>query len=418
MRAAAGRRPPDVGRCSARVLAHRRGRPRRRARRRARRLDPAQLRPLAVRGRAPGRRAHPRRWHRRFLRARSRRLRRPSAPVGRVTGLPSGHAHPPDRPPRHRAPGDARRHGRGVVPPARRRRQRGRRHRHARARRRWAPTSWSSEIAAVRELTDEAVRRRPAHRRCPARSRRGIQAVIDGGAADLRRRPRRAPRRRSTCCHRKQRARRSACAARSATPSARWRAAATSSSPRAPRPAATPGTVATMALVPQVVDAVGDRVPVVAAGGLFDGRGLAAALALGADGVWIGTRFIATPEARAVAGYKETLLRTAEDGTVDQPGLHRQDLPGRAQRLDPALRGAPRRAAAVPAAGRAVGARPAPTTSARPTATERRRAPGVLARRSGRRRHRRAGSRPATSSAHGRRGRSASTDRRGRGRTS
>jgi enoyl-[acyl-carrier protein] reductase II len=76
------------------------------------------------------------------------------------------------------------------------------------------------------------------------------------------------------------------------------------------------GTVATIALVPQVVDAVGDRVPVVAAGGLFDGRGLAAALTLGADGVWVGTRFIATPEARAVNGYKETLLATAEDGTV------------------------------------------------------------------------------------------------------
>ena len=76
------------------------------------------------------------------------------------------------------------------------------------------------------------------------------------------------------------------------------------------------GTVATLALVPQVVDAVGDAVPVVAAGGLFDGRGLAASLALGADGVWIGTRFIATPEARAVAGYKEAMLATAEDGTV------------------------------------------------------------------------------------------------------
>jgi len=76
------------------------------------------------------------------------------------------------------------------------------------------------------------------------------------------------------------------------------------------------GQVATMALVPQVVDAVGDRVPVVAAGGLFDGRGLAAALTLGADGVWIGTRFIATPEARAVTGYKEALLDLAEDGTV------------------------------------------------------------------------------------------------------
>jgi enoyl-[acyl-carrier protein] reductase II len=76
------------------------------------------------------------------------------------------------------------------------------------------------------------------------------------------------------------------------------------------------GTVATMALVPQVVDAVGTDVPVVAAGGLFDGRGLAAALALGADGVWIGTRFIATPEARAVAGYKDLLVERAEDETV------------------------------------------------------------------------------------------------------
>ncbi len=76
------------------------------------------------------------------------------------------------------------------------------------------------------------------------------------------------------------------------------------------------GQVATMALVPQVVDAVGDRVPVVAAGGLFDGRGLAASLALGADGVWVGTRFIATPEARAVPGYKDVLIGLAEDGTV------------------------------------------------------------------------------------------------------
>ena len=76
------------------------------------------------------------------------------------------------------------------------------------------------------------------------------------------------------------------------------------------------GQVATMALVPQVVDAVGGAVPVVAAGGLFDGRGLAAALSLGADGIWVGTRFIATPEARAVAGYKDRLLAAAEDSTT------------------------------------------------------------------------------------------------------
>ena len=76
------------------------------------------------------------------------------------------------------------------------------------------------------------------------------------------------------------------------------------------------GKVATMPLVPQIVDAVGDRVPVAAAGGIFDGRGLAAALALGADGVWIGTRFIATPEAHSVTGYKNRLLGAKEDETV------------------------------------------------------------------------------------------------------
>src|SRR5688572_10717765 len=76
------------------------------------------------------------------------------------------------------------------------------------------------------------------------------------------------------------------------------------------------GQVATFPLVPQIVDAVGGKVPVVAAGGIFDGRGLAAALALGADGIWVGTRFIATPEARAVPGYKDRLLAIAEDETV------------------------------------------------------------------------------------------------------
>ncbi len=76
------------------------------------------------------------------------------------------------------------------------------------------------------------------------------------------------------------------------------------------------GRIATMALVPQVVDAVGDRVPVVAAGGIVDGRGLAAALSLGADGIWVGTRFIATPEARTVTGFKDKLLGLSDDGTV------------------------------------------------------------------------------------------------------
>ena len=76
------------------------------------------------------------------------------------------------------------------------------------------------------------------------------------------------------------------------------------------------GTVATLPLVPLIVDAMDGAIPVVAAGGIFDGRGLAAALALGAAGVWIGTRFIATPEARAIPGYRETILESREDGTV------------------------------------------------------------------------------------------------------
>jgi enoyl-[acyl-carrier protein] reductase II len=76
------------------------------------------------------------------------------------------------------------------------------------------------------------------------------------------------------------------------------------------------GQVASLPLVPQIVDAVGARVPVVAAGGIFDGRGLAAALSLGADGIWVGTRFIATPEARGVLGYKDKLIASHEDQTT------------------------------------------------------------------------------------------------------
>ena len=76
------------------------------------------------------------------------------------------------------------------------------------------------------------------------------------------------------------------------------------------------GQVATLPLVPLIVDAVGAHAPVVAAGGIFDGRGLAAALALGADGVWLGTRFIATPEAHTVAGFREAIVQSREDGTV------------------------------------------------------------------------------------------------------
>lgn len=81
------------------------------------------------------------------------------------------------------------------------------------------------------------------------------------------------------------------------------------------------GQIATLPLVAQVVAAVGDRIPVVAAGGISDGRGLAAALALGADGVWVGTRFIATPEANTGRGFKDALVRSREDDTVISKGF-------------------------------------------------------------------------------------------------
>jgi enoyl-[acyl-carrier protein] reductase II len=72
------------------------------------------------------------------------------------------------------------------------------------------------------------------------------------------------------------------------------------------------GQVAGMALIPQIVDAV--RIPVLGAGAIVDGRGLAAALAFGAQGVWMGTRFVASQEARAAENYKK---RITEIGSAD-----------------------------------------------------------------------------------------------------
>jgi NAD(P)H-dependent flavin oxidoreductase YrpB (nitropropane dioxygenase family) len=75
------------------------------------------------------------------------------------------------------------------------------------------------------------------------------------------------------------------------------------------------GTMSTMSLVPQVVDLVGG-VPVLAAGGIADGRGLAAALMLGAQGALIGTRFLATPEARGRGHSKDVILNALGSQTV------------------------------------------------------------------------------------------------------
>jgi NAD(P)H-dependent flavin oxidoreductase YrpB (nitropropane dioxygenase family) len=74
------------------------------------------------------------------------------------------------------------------------------------------------------------------------------------------------------------------------------------------------GHVGTLALVPTVADAV--RIPVVAAGGIVDGRGLAAALCLGAEAVWCGTRFIASEEAYGHARYKQRVLEGEARDTV------------------------------------------------------------------------------------------------------
>lgn len=79
------------------------------------------------------------------------------------------------------------------------------------------------------------------------------------------------------------------------------------------------GKVASAALWPQCVDAV--AVPVIAAGGLYDGRGLAAALAFGCQGVWMGTRFIASHEAHAGQAYKDAIIAMRDTSTTISRGF-------------------------------------------------------------------------------------------------
>lgn len=74
------------------------------------------------------------------------------------------------------------------------------------------------------------------------------------------------------------------------------------------------GELTTMALVPQIVDAV--ELPVIAAGGIYDGRGLIAALSLGAVGVQMGTRFICAEECTVHPNYKEAILNAKDRDTV------------------------------------------------------------------------------------------------------
>ncbi|WP_339103067.1 nitronate monooxygenase [Haloterrigena salinisoli] len=90
--------------------------------------------------------------------------------------------------------------------------------------------------------------------------------------------------------------------------------------------------VATTALVPRVADAVGDAVPIVAAGGIADGRGVAAALALGADGAWLGTRFVATEEANVHDAYQRRLRESDETDTA-YTTLYDKGWPGMPHRV-------------------------------------------------------------------------------------
>jgi enoyl-[acyl-carrier protein] reductase II len=90
------------------------------------------------------------------------------------------------------------------------------------------------------------------------------------------------------------------------------------------------GEVSTMTLVPQVVDAV-SPIPVVAAGGIFDGRGIAAALMLGAVGVNLGTRFIASKEAPAPQEWKQAITGAKSEDAIKVDVLNDiSPLPGTA----------------------------------------------------------------------------------------
>ena len=74
------------------------------------------------------------------------------------------------------------------------------------------------------------------------------------------------------------------------------------------------GHTSTMPLIPEIVDSV--NIPVIAAGGIFDGRGMCAAFALGAEGIQMGTRFICAEETNVHADYKQLIIQAKDDPTV------------------------------------------------------------------------------------------------------
>jgi nitronate monooxygenase len=100
-----------------------------------------------------------------------------------------------------------------------------------------------------------------------------------------------------------------------------------------------PPLIGTMALVPQVVDAV--RAPVIAAGGIMDGRGFAAALALGASAVSLGSAFLRCPEAGTSRPYRDALKEARDDATVITRAFSGRAARGLANRFTREMAGAP-----------------------------------------------------------------------------
>src|SRR3954468_7354897 len=99
-----------------------------------------------------------------------------------------------------------------------------------------------------------------------------------------------------------------------------------------------PPLIGTLALVPQIADAV--RVPVIAAGGIMDGRGFAAALALGASAVSLGTAFLLCPEAGTSAPYRAALRQARDDATVITRAFSGRAARGLANRFTREMSGA------------------------------------------------------------------------------
>jgi nitronate monooxygenase len=91
------------------------------------------------------------------------------------------------------------------------------------------------------------------------------------------------------------------------------------------------GSIATLPLVPAVVDAVAP-VPVIAAGGIADGRGVAAVLALGAQAAWVGTRFLLAEEAPVHQDYRRALIAATETDAQWYANLYEVGWPGTSHR--------------------------------------------------------------------------------------